>query len=113
MADRPLWGRALQSYFIALQRHDLALPFVERYGPKGDLLSTKNPLDLILLPEEIPKSSFFQLYCEEVFTTKEDTKSTKERKFNRKEAKGRKEFAFQIGRGAPCGCPSNISKFPV
>jgi hypothetical protein len=43
---------------------------------------------------------FFRLYCEEVFTT-ENTKSTKERRFNRKEAKGRKEFAFQNLWGRP------------
>jgi hypothetical protein len=58
-----------------------------------------------------PKKSFFQLYCEEVFTT-EDTKSTKERRFNRKEAKGRKEFAFQICGGAPGGCPFEDANSP-
>ena len=39
------------------------------------------------------------------------TKSTKERRFNRKEAKGRKEFAFQICGGAPRRLPFRRRKF--
>ena len=56
------------------------------------------------------KKMLLPALLEEVFTT-EDTKNTKERRFNRKEAKGRKEFASQICRGHPLRLPFRRRKF--